>query len=361
MLNYFLYSLNDGITYVGGIVSLLGTIITIISFFTDRKNKIPLKIAILIVFGLCFGISVYASKLEKVPNVTNIFYSNACNILAENDLRFNLEYDDGTMVVIGQDPAEDVIVPKGSFVWMEIRDLTEDEIRIQKFYEENANKELLECEIALFHKKIEFSDGICSMYYGETISYTEGMELFLYNESENITLREYEILDDNLILFKNVPSGFDYVLHCNSNEYDDFECKFKASSSSAVDNRMKIDIHLTKNDDELMYPCRIRIVDSNNNFLKDVKCYVAYDDVRGRYWYDGGITDQDGNLGVNVCTSEDITVWVKVQDPYGNGTDYECEVPIKVAKIGEPIDSSIIKVYKNGNSEVMFTSDFYYW
>lgn len=244
---------------------------------------------------------------------------------------------------------------------MEVSDITEDIVRIKKFYEKYANKELLDVEVALFQKELEISDGICPMYYGDSILYTKDMEIYLYAEEDDVILKEYYVLNDNTILFTGVPGGLKYSVYCKSNNYDAYKSTIMVSSSGAIDNRVKKDIHLSENNAELMFPCPIRIVDSNNNFMENVKCDVGYKDSIGIIWSDGGITDQSGYLGVTISSAENANVYVKVHDPYRNGIDFECEVPIKVAGIGEAVDATIIKVYKNGKCKVMYTSEFYFW
>ena len=361
MINEFLYSFNGGIATIVEIISLISGIIGVIAFLIDKENNKVIKLITIIISLIVFVISLYASKLVRVPDVTNIFYENACNVLAERGLRYNLEYDEGNLVVINQNPKANEVVTEGSCIQLELRELTEDEKRRKIFYEKYAEKAFLELELSLYKKELEFFDGTCSTYYGDKILFSKDMEIYLYVEDENVTLRDYEILDDNRILFKNIPSGLEYSIYCKSGKYDSYANTIKASSSMAVDNRMKMDIHLVENDAEVLFPNRIRIVDSNNNFMEDVICYVGYENSQGIIWSDGGVTDSAGYMGVSIFMADDASIWVEVKDPYRNGIDYKCEVPIRVPKIGEAVDSSIIKVYKDGRCEVMYTSEFFFW
>ena len=360
VLNGILYSANNIVLAVVSVVSLISGIISIFEFFRSKRNKgVKFIIALISVVVLCF--SFYGCNLVKVPDVTEYFYDEACKNLADAGLRYTKLIDKDWLVVKEQDPIAGEIVRAGQTVVLTVQSLTEDEFRIQEFYKKYEGEPAADINVSLFEKEIGIISASGEIPLGRKIDSinVDNLELYIYEEINDVKIKQYEISTDEIFVFKNMPVGLKYRLVCLYKGYEVFDEKIEVTTSASIYGSVNRTVNLVPSGENLLSYNSIRIMNEDGKFLDDIECWFAYDDSsmgNGTYH-----TNKNGTVDAAFKITEDQKLFIKILDPYANGVDYMCELELKSYGIGEAEDAPVVILKKNGVCEVTYESELFYW
>ncbi len=352
----FLFDINSTVNDIVLVISVLGSLISIVETFKafGKKKKIVNGILGLLVCIILFFCSFAKRNLVEIPNVLGKTYQDACNILSENKLNYTLTLDNG-LYVIEQNPREGVIVEKGYFVELKTAYIGANEAIIDD-WEKTLNKKYGDIEIKF--KDISFyikENGKAIECFGSEIKNLNVQYAYLMEKESGIKYQNYYV-EDNVLVFKEIPWGIDFELCAMLEGYEEAKTNVTISSNNTQDNILKMDLGIINSDKEIALPTTFYIADSKGIFMSGVKVWIQWVD---EVWYGDYYTDENGDFQYDIWISEDQNVNVRVVNPFENGVDYECEVTLRAPRIGTFDDNDIVFLKSDGTCDVIKESIYY--
>ena len=362
-------AVDDTMNTVIMILSIVGGVLAIVAEFRNhsekRKNSWVIKFIIIVSVGVVVCTFV-RKNITQVPNVVGKTYQDACNILSNNGLNYNLVIDKGNYVM-EQEPNAGTIVQKNTKVQL-VTESVVNNSEAKQSWENNLNIQYGNVAITFKDTSILLIDeGKTIQCYGNVIKNYIVKEAYLYDATEGVEYHEYDI-EDGVMTFKNIPQGISFKAVVFLDDYEEAETDVKISSQNMEGDTYYFTWGMMRENIDTLLPTTFYIADgdestiSNVKYLSDVQLWVQWpEETEKTIWQGEYYTNKGGEFPYGILINEDQTIRVKLKDPFGNGNEYECELTLYVPKIGEANPKSIIFVKKNGSCNVVSTDEYFMW
>lgn len=356
---------DNTINTVAMILSFVSGILAVVAEFSIHSKKSGWVVKLIIIVSIIVIACTFVRKnIVQVPNVVGKTYQDACNILSNNELNYNRVIDKN-FYVMEQEPIAGTIVKKNSRVEVVTKPIGNDE-EVKRLWEESLNVDYGNIAITFEDTNIILGDmGRTVQCFGSVLKNYTVKEAYLIEETVGVEYHDY-VLEDSVMIFKNIPKGIPFELIVWLDGYEEVKKEVILSSQNTINDTYSFPYAMIRDDDEMKLSTTFYVADGDKSTMNDVK-YLA--DVQlGVQWSEketawGGdyYTDQKGRFAYNIMISKDQNVRVKLWDPFGNKTDYECELTLYAPRIGEFLVQSIIFVKRDGTCNVVRTDEYFKW
>lgn len=200
--------------------------------------------------------------------------------------------------------------------------------------------------------------------YGNVLEDYTVKKAYLLEETVGVEYHDY-ILDDSVMIFKNIPQGIPFKLIVLLEGYEEASTEVTISSQNMEGGTYHFTWAMMSDHTETLLPTIFYVADgdkstvNNVKYLSDVQLWVQWPDET--VWNGDYYTDREGAFPYGILINRDQTIRVKLKDPFENGNEYECELTLHVPKIGEANPQNIIFVKKNGSCNVVSTDEYFMW
>lgn len=215
------------------ILSIVSGILAIVAEFKirSRRNKkswvIKLIIIVSIIVVTC---TVVRKNITQVPDIVGKTYSDACNILSNNDLSYNLVLDNG-IYVMEQDPVAGTIVKRNSRVEL-VTEPIGNNAEVKRIWEESLDVSYGNIAVTFKDTNIILEDsGKTVQCYGNVLEDYTVKKAYLLEETVGVEYHDY-ILDDSVMIFKNIPQGIPFKLIVLLEGYEEASTEVTISSQN---------------------------------------------------------------------------------------------------------------------------------
>ena len=348
------------------ILSIVSGILAIVAEFKirSRRNKKSLVIKLIIIVSIIVvTCTVVRKNITQVPDIVGKTYSDACNILSNNDLSYNLVLDNG-IYVMEQDPVAGTIVKRNSRVEM-VTEPIGNNAEVKRIWEESLDVSYGNIAVTFKDTNIILEDsGKTVQCYGNVLEDYTVKKAYLLEETVGVEYHDY-ILDDSVMIFKNIPQGIPFKLIVLLEGYEEASTEVTISSQNMEGGTYHFTWAMMSDHTETLLPTIFYVADgdkstvNNVKYLSDVQLWVQWPDET--VWNGDYYTDREGAFPYGILINRDQTIRVKLKDPFENGNEYECELTLHVPKIGEANPQNIIFVKKNGSCNVVSTDEYFMW
>ena len=206
-------TVDETMNMVTMILSIVSGILAIVAEFRirSRRNKkswvVKLIIIVSIIVVTC---TVVRKNITQVPDIVGKTYSDACNTLSNNDLSYNLVLDNG-IYVMEQDPVAGTIVEKNSRVEL-VTEPIGNNAEVKRIWEESLNVSYGNVAVTFKDTNIILEDaGKTVQCYGNVLKDYTVKKAYLLEKTVGVEYHDY-ILQDNVMIFKNIPQGIPFQL-----------------------------------------------------------------------------------------------------------------------------------------------------
>lgn len=174
--------------------------------------------------------TVVRKNVTQVPNVVGKTYQDACNILSNNKLNYNLVLDNG-VYVMEQDPVAGTIVETN----FQIELMTEpigNNPEVKHIWEQSLNGLYGNVAVTFKDTNIILDDaGKTVQCFGNVIENYTVKKAYLLEETVGAEYHDY-ILKDNEMVFKNIPQGIPFQLIVLLEGYEEARTEVTVSSQN---------------------------------------------------------------------------------------------------------------------------------
>lgn len=294
-----------------------------------------------------------------VPDVVGHTYQNACNILSDNQLKYNLILDNG-VYVMEQNPVAGTEVEIGTMIELKTEPIGNNPDVRQQW--------INDMQIVDFGNiEIRFRNTITMLYeesrqvecFGPNIDKFEVQDAYLLEKTTGVEFHDYVVENDALII-KDIPQGIEFQLHIMLDGYEEIESDIEVSANNMVDGTFHLTQGLINKDADIAYPTTFYVHDKNNNPLSGVKLWVMWEGM-DNYWTGDYYTKDDGKFQYEIWINKDQKAKVKIFNPFENEKEYECDVTLRRPEVEQPNDNEIIFLDPNGGCKVQRESEYYGW
>lgn len=355
-------TVDDTMNTVVMILSIVSGILAIIAEFKTHAKSWGVKL-IIIVSIIVVACTVVRKNVTQVPNVVGKTYQDACNILSNNKLNYNLVLDNG-VYVMEQDPVAGTIVETN----FQIELMTEpigNNPEVKHIWEQSLNGLYGNVAVTFKDTNIILDDaGKTVQCFGNVIENYTVKKAYLLEETVGVEYHDY-ILKDNEMVFKNIPQGIPFQLIVLLEGYEEARTEVTVSSQNMQEGTYHFNWTLMSDHTEMLLPTTFYVADGDKStvedvkYLQDVQLWVQWPD--GATWYGDYYTNKEGSFPYGIMINKDQMIRVMLKDPFGNGMEYECELMLYALKIGEFNPQNIIFIKKNGNCDVVRTDEYFMW
>lgn len=283
----FIYSLNEINSWIIFLIGTIGSLWSIIELV--KKKELKKRIVVVFIMGLCtITLSLISKGTRQVPELVGKTYSQAVQVLVNNDIDFESIQNVSEYKVIDQMPKAGTIQWKNSKVQIEVESKADYEERNREFVEEQEAKhkekiikqleeektKFVKVNATLFETKVSVvnKNGKEKYALAKEVNTEKIENAILINEEHHIVFNEYVNVERYKSWYKNtlsftesVPIGR-YKISLKAKGYDKKVCELdlKDCKDSSVDVNMYLNPTIQK--PEYMY--RVHIVDSNYREIK---------------------------------------------------------------------------------------------
>lgn len=369
ILFYFDNTANNFFLVVSAVVGILALIQEIHVFSAknvdkgeNNKKKIVWACVIVVSFIVASG-ALIRKNLTEVPSVVGRTYENACNILSDCDLQYNLIANDGQYVTEQSIPVG-TVVTKGTMI-----ELTTDSIGsnadIRRLWEEQLDVEFGDLIVTFARTEIELVDSEKTIdCFGPDIFDYEVKSAYLLDKKSGVEYHDY-VIEDGRMVFHDIPEGIKFNFYVLLDGYEEATTEVTLSSQNMLDGAYRFTWRLEDSNTAMRLPATFYVANGDTSrpekvdYISDVELWIQwpYKDA----WIGDYITDKKGSLEYGICISSDTKIKVKIIDPFKNNHDYECEVTLRKPMLNEAINSDIVFLRKDGTCEVISESDYFFW
>lgn len=359
-----IFAVDDTMNTVAMILSLVSGILAIAAEFGIRSKKHSWIIKLVIIVSiLVVACTLVRKKITQVPDVVGKTYQDACIILSNNGLSYNLILDNG-VYVMEQEPVAGTIVEKHSQVELMTEPIGNNP-EVKRMWEESLEVAYGNVAITFRDTNIILADaGGTVQCYGNILDNYKVKKAYLLEETVGVEYHDY-ILEDNAMVFKDIPKGIPFQLIVLLDGYEEAKTEVTISSQNAQDGTYHFTWEMMSDHAEQLLPTLFYVADgdkstiSNVKYLSDVELWVQWPEEIA--WWGKYCTNKDGKFPYEIWINKDQKIRVRINDPFGNGKEYECEVTLYTPKLGEANPKSIIFVKKNGTCNVVSTDKYFMW
>lgn len=359
-------AVDDTMNTVIMILAIVSGVLSIVAEFRNqsekRKNSWVTKFIIIVSIGV-IACTFVRKNITQVPNVVGKTYQDACNILSDNGLNYNLVLDNG-VYVMEQNPAAGTIVEKNFQVEL-VTEPIGNNAEVKRIWEESLNASYGNVAVTFKDTNIILEDaGKTVQCYGNVLKDYTVKKAYLFEKTAGVEYHDY-ILQDNVMIFKNIPQGIPFQLIVLLEGYEEASTEVTISSQNMEGGTYHFTWAMMSDHTETLLPTIFYVADgdkstvNNVKYLSDVQLWVQWPDET--VWNGDYYTDREGAFPYGILINRDQTIRVKLKDPFENGNEYECELTLHVPEIGEANPKSIIFVKKNGSCNVVSTDEYFMW
>ena len=359
-------TVDETMNMVTMILSIVSGILAIVAEFRirSRRNKKSWVVKLIIILSIIVvTCTVVRKNITQVPDIVGKTYSDACNTLSNNDLSYNLVLDNG-IYVMEQDPVAGTIVEKNSRVEL-VTEPIGNNAEVKRIWEESLNVSYGNVAVTFKDTNIILEDaGKTVQCYGNVLKDYTVKKAYLLEKTVGVEYHDY-ILQDNVMIFKNIPQGIPFQLIVLLEGYEEASTEVTISSQNMEGGTYHFTWAMMSDHTETLLPIIFYVADgdkstvNNVKYLSDVQLWVQWPDET--VWNGDYYTDREGAFPYGILINRDQTIRVKLKDPFENGNEYECELTLHVPEIGEANPKSIIFVKKNGSCNVVSTDEYFMW
>lgn len=359
-------SMDETVNMVVMVISIVSGIAAIVAeIHVKREQKINAWIwkCIIIASILVIACTIARRNITEVPNVVGKTYQDACHILSDNGLNYNLVRDNG-VYVMEQNPVAGTVVEKDSFIELITQPIGNNP-EVKKEWETSLGVDY--GNVAITFKDTELilaEEGKTKECYGPIITDYTVKKAYLLEETVGVEYHDY-VIEDGVMIFKNIPQGIHFQLIVMLDGYEEARTEVVISSQNMVDETYSFTWGITSNDSEMLLPTTFYVADATKSTIEDigymsgVKLWVQWP---GKIaWRGDYFTNTDGEFPYSILINENQTVKVSILDPFDNGVDYECEITLYAPKFGESNPQDIIFLKKDGSCDVISTKEYFMW
>ena len=201
-------AVDDTMNTVIMILAIVSGVLSIVAEFRNqsekRKNSWVIKFIIIVSIGV-IACTFVRKSITQVPNVVGKTYQDACNILSDNGLNYNLVLDNG-VYVMEQNPAAGTIVEKNFQVEL-VTEPIGNNAEVKRIWEESLNVSYGNVAVTFKDTNIILEDaGKTVQCYGNVLKDYTVKKAYLLEKTVGVEYHDY-ILQDNVMIFKNIPQG----------------------------------------------------------------------------------------------------------------------------------------------------------
>lgn len=293
-----------------------------------------------------------------VPSVVGYSYENASLILNQLGLKCTMISKQSPQYIVGQSPEPGTIVDEGTIVGIKTDSIGNRPELIKEWEIANVLEfSSVEMRLKTIEVSVEgFEDGK-KEYYGTYLSSFDIRDFYLIEPDSGVEYREYQIKDD-VIIMNHVPCGIKFVMHLSVAGYEELEEDIILSKDNMIDGRLLLDQNLTPSDDNMLLNTTFYVKDSNGKAMEGLKICIAWEE-ENHWTGENYTTTNEGGFKNYIFISRDRTIGVWIINPYGNGTDYECEVKLRYPQIGETRRADVVILNKDGTCTVMSEEEYF--
>lgn len=362
----FLLMLDEATNTGAMIISIVSGVIAIV--VEIRKHKAEQKgswiwkciiiVSILVILG-----TITRKNLTEVPDVVGYTYEDAKGILVKYELKYNLVVDKG-LYVVEQNPVARTPVRKGTKVELST-ERNGNNAELRDGWKGSLNGGYGNVAITFKDMDIVLMDeGQTLECFGPQITNYNVERAFLVEETSGVEYHDYAI-EDNIMIFKDIPKGITFKLYVLLSGYEAAETDVIISSQNTVKDTYSFTFGITKSNEDVRTPSTFYVANGNSStigkvdYMPEIKMWVMWPD--NYAWRGDYFTDESGQFEYSIRINDDKKIKVQLFNPFGNGKDYECEVELRAAVVGEPVDSDIIFLNEDGSCEVIRESKYFMW
>ncbi|MGN0513617.1 MAG: PASTA domain-containing protein [Lachnospiraceae bacterium] len=297
----------------------------------------------------------------QVPNVVGYTYQNACYILSNYGLKYNLIADKGEYVV-EQSLIEGTSVEKGTEIELITRPIG-DNAEVRSKLEQALEVEYGNVEITFEDTNLSVTkDGEVLKCTGTKIHDFEVLEAYFIEEKSGVEYHDYTI-KDGIMIFNNIPIGIEFKFYILLKGYEERKENIVLKSQYMQEDKLDIRVYMTKFNAKRMSPATFYVADAqsstprNVNYMSDVKMWILWPNTSS--WCTNYKTNEDGEFEYQININKEQKIRVKISNPFGNGNDYECEVTLRELEVGFSMNSDIIFLNEDGTCEVISQSEYF--
>lgn len=357
-------TVDDTMNTVALILSLVSGILAIAAEFGIRSKKHGWLIKLIIIVSILVVVCTLVRKnIAQVPNVVGKTYQDACSILSNSGLNYNLVLDNG-VYVMEQEPVAETIVKRNFQVELMTEPIGNNP-EVKRIWEESLGVTYGNVAITFRDTNIILEDSSGTVQcFGNILKDYTVKKAYLLEETVGVEYHDY-ILEDNVMVFKNIPKGISFELIVLLDGYEEAKTGVAISSQNAQDGTYRFTWAMMSDHTAQLLPTIFYVADgdkstiSNVKYLSDVQLWVQWPDETT--WWGAYYTNREGKFPYAICINKDQKIRVQVNNPFGNGKEYECEVTLYTPKEGEANPKSIIFVKKNGTCNVVSTDKYFMW
>lgn len=357
-------SVDETINMVVMIISIVSGIAAIVSEIRvqkEQKKNTWIWKCIIIASILVIVCTVARSNMAEVPNVVGKIYQDACHILSDSELNYNLVRDNG-VYVMEQKPVAGTIVDKDSFVELITQPIGNNS-EVKKIWEESLGVDYGNVAITFKDTSLILAEeGTTKECYGPVITDYTVKKAYLLEENVGVEYHDF-VIEDNVMIFRDIPQGIHFRLIVLLDGYEEAKTEVIISSQNMVDGTYSFTWGITSSSRNMLLPTSFYVADAeestieNIEYMPGVKLWMQWP---GKIaWRGDYFTNTDGEFPYSILISENQTVKVSILDPFDNGVDYECEVILYAPKIGESNPQDIIFLKKDGTCDVISTEEYF--
>lgn len=187
-------------------------------------------------------------------------YSDACNILSNNDLSYNLVLDNG-IYVMEQDPVAGTIVKRNSRVEL-VTEPIGNNAEVKRIWEESLDVSYGNIAVTFKDTNIILEDsGKTVQCYGNVLEDYTVKKAYLLEETVGVEYHDY-ILDDSVMIFKNIPQGIPFKLIVLLEGYEEASTEVTISSQNMEGGTYHFTWAMMSDHTETLLPTIFYVADS---------------------------------------------------------------------------------------------------
>ena len=369
ILFYFDNTANNFFLVVSAVVGVLSLIKEIHVFSAknmdkgERKKKKIVWACLIVVSIIVASGTLIRKNLTEVPSVVGRTYENACNILSDCDLQYNLIANDGQYVTEQSIPAG-TVVTQGTMIEL-TTDFIGNNADIRKLWEEQLNVEFGDLIVTFARTEIELVDsGKTVACFGPDIFDYEVKSAYLLDKESGVEYHDY-VIEDGRMVFHDIPEGIKFNFYVLLDGFEEATTEVTLSSQNMLDGAYRFTWRLEDSNTAMRLPATFYVANGDTSKPEDVD-YISNVELWIQWpyeeaWIGDYITDNKGSLEYAVFISNDTKIKVKILDPFNNNHDYECEVTLRKPVADEGINSDIVFLKEDGTCEVISESDYFFW